>query len=253
MSRLIVFGDSFAYGQGLDPDVETSPTPHPNSWPYLLGEHLGITEIFNFSQPGCSNKVIWHFALNFQYKPTDIVVMSWTNNQRTATIESYTNAPLHKNMMQNKDHRDYSNNVSFLNFGPWMEEDFAINYYVKSNRYSHLDAWIETCSYFEHANMYVKQFTKNVFNTALPGHPQFLSLLEEGTKQYEIEECKAYEDMLWSVEDDPELTPHWMFHDIACTMNPEFLKYPKGHDNSHMGLEGNEHFAYRLFKLINMM
>jgi hypothetical protein len=83
MSRLIAFGCSFTYGQGL-PDCKIGEnwsdfanTPSLLSWPFLLGKKLDIPTI-NKGVPGASNTEILYHILNFEFEPRDKVVIMWS-------------------------------------------------------------------------------------------------------------------------------------------------------------------------------
>ena len=90
MSRLIAFGCSITYGEGLD-DCWNAPDPGPVpskfAWPALLGTHLN-KEVVNLGIPGASNKHIWHTILNTSIKSTDTVVILWTHSARSCIIKS---------------------------------------------------------------------------------------------------------------------------------------------------------------------
>jgi hypothetical protein len=83
MPRLIAFGCSFTYGQGLpecaigNNDSKVSNTPSELAWPAALGKLLKI-ETINKGIPGASNLEILYQILNFEFKNNDIVVIMWT-------------------------------------------------------------------------------------------------------------------------------------------------------------------------------
>ena len=125
MARLLAFGCSYTYGEGLEdcwsPLNKTfGPLPSKQAWPSILGKDLG-REVHNFGICGASNKHIWHTILNIQsasidistnnksyhqqtilasnlelvnlanqIEPTDIVVILWTYFDRTCVI-NYAN------------------------------------------------------------------------------------------------------------------------------------------------------------------
>jgi hypothetical protein len=78
MSRLIAFGCSNTYGQGLE-DCQIGPNPNPSklAWPNLLGDLLNL-EVINNGIPGASNLEILYQILNFEFQKNDIVVILWT-------------------------------------------------------------------------------------------------------------------------------------------------------------------------------
>lgn len=80
--RLVTFGCSFTYGQGL-PDCynihtnEPGKFPSKSAWPQLLADKL-MLECINVSEPGSSNKEILNKLLNFKINDNDIVVTMWS-------------------------------------------------------------------------------------------------------------------------------------------------------------------------------
>jgi hypothetical protein len=261
MSRLFVFGDSFAFGQGLT-DAEADGVdnacpdyPHERSWPYTLGNLLGVDQTLNFSVPGCSNKMIWTYGVNVEYSPQDIVVFSWTNHQRTTALRSYMHKPLTVDENFTKDdHLQFYNNFDALGFGPWIDDEFNLSFYLKSDRYNHLDAWVESCLLFEHADAHARRFTRNVFHVCLPDNTQYFELMNKKTCEEEKKVCEQYEEMLWVADDNPEITPHWVRNQgmFTCSMNPEAITYPPALDGNHLGFEGNDAFAKRLFEKMSI-
>lgn len=88
--RLISFGCSFTFGQGL-PDCYVTATNKPGilpskfAWPQLLSNKL-MLQCINLSEPGSSNKEILHKLLNFKFENDDIVVIMWSFPDRWCTI-----------------------------------------------------------------------------------------------------------------------------------------------------------------------
>ena len=78
--RLIAFGCSNTYGEGLEDCWIKGPGSKPSkfAWPSVLGTLIEVDEVINVSAPGISNKRIWRDALNFDYRDNDIVFLHWT-------------------------------------------------------------------------------------------------------------------------------------------------------------------------------
>ena len=95
MPRLITFGCSYTYGQGL-PDIKLMPfTGYPISssklgWAALLSQKLKL-ELINVSYPGASNIEILYNILTFNFNPDDIVVIMWTHPVRDIVFDKWTN------------------------------------------------------------------------------------------------------------------------------------------------------------------
>lgn len=153
MSRLITFGCSNTYGQGL-PDCHlvdktgsfrAGPHPSKHAWPAVLGKLLN-RETINLSCPGASNRAICYNVLNFSFEPTDIVVCHWSLINRYAVI--YKDKPM-------------------LNLGLWDIPEWQIGEsYVKyiatvDNDY---DRMIESSSLIDYTNLYLKDKIDQSFN-----------------------------------------------------------------------------------------
>lgn len=148
MSRLIAFGCSNTYGQGLhDCYIKGGPGPHPSkyAWPAQLADMLDL-ECVNNGIPGASNRLIWHNAINFNYKPDDIVVINWSLMHRSAVI--------------------YKDN-SYLNLGLWniIEKKIGEPWkkFITAINDDH-DRLLENCVYIDHANLLLKNKVNKLCN-----------------------------------------------------------------------------------------
>ncbi len=85
MSRLIVFGCSFVYGQGLpdcfQPPIMFGPEPSKMGWPNMLAESLGY-ECLNKAVPGAGNFEILTKLLDTDIKPSDLIIIGYSYFQR---------------------------------------------------------------------------------------------------------------------------------------------------------------------------
>lgn len=87
--RLVTFGCSYTYGQGLE-DCFVLPnnpglTASKFSWPQLVANMLGV-ECINKSAPASSNKQILNTILQTDINANDIVVIMWTFANRWCTL-----------------------------------------------------------------------------------------------------------------------------------------------------------------------
>lgn len=87
MARLIAFGASYVYGQGL-PDCFVEPAcagPRASelAWPSIVSKKLG-RECVNMSSPGASNLEILDTILHFNFDPSDVVMIMWVDPARDA-------------------------------------------------------------------------------------------------------------------------------------------------------------------------
>ena len=81
MSRLLAFGCSNTYGQGLTDCYHSNgaiSSVHSNfAWPSVVANELGLT-LSNQSDPGASNKQIWNQILSNDFNSTDTVIILWS-------------------------------------------------------------------------------------------------------------------------------------------------------------------------------
>ena len=111
MPRLIAFGCSNTYGQGLeDCYVPPGPGPRPSktAWPNTLGNLLNCSEVINQSAPGASNKLIWKTIVDFNFKQDDLVFIMWSHLERHC----------------------FFTNDQHMSIGPWIKNK-ANNFYYK--------------------------------------------------------------------------------------------------------------------------
>jgi hypothetical protein len=151
--RLIAFGCSNTYGQGL-PDChfvrnnKFEPGPHPSkhAWPQQLGKLLNADSVINMGQPGASNKQISTNALNFEFEPNDFVVCHWSL--------------IHRNCVFYPD-------KDTLGLGLWDIPEKAIGdayqrYIAATN--SDYNLMIESCHYINHTHLYIEPQVKHLYH-----------------------------------------------------------------------------------------
>jgi len=87
MSRIVAFGCSNTFGQGL-PDCVTASKGDPPSryaWPAVLGRLLN-RPVLNLAIPGASNLEILHCITCTDFKPGDLVYVFWSYLDRWSII-----------------------------------------------------------------------------------------------------------------------------------------------------------------------
>jgi hypothetical protein len=154
MSRLIAFGCSNTYGQGL-PDCHfknkaggSFPGTHPSkhAWPEQLGKLLNVQQVINMSKPGSSNKQIWHTIFNFNFEPDDFVVCHWSLIHRSCIF--YPNKEL-------------------LGLGIWPIPEVHIGNAYR--RYvttvdSDYNLMIESCAFIDHAHLFLINKVQHLYH-----------------------------------------------------------------------------------------
>ena len=74
MDRLITFGCSITAGASL-------PDPDTQAWGAVVSKHLNLN-LVNKGIHGASNKLICHEVLNFNFEPSDTIIILWTYRDR---------------------------------------------------------------------------------------------------------------------------------------------------------------------------
>lgn len=85
IEKLIVYGDSFVQGGGLD--LVNTMAVHPDSWPFLLAKKLKITDVTNRGVGGGSNKLsimkLFEDTNDLADLENTLIIFVWTGMQRT--------------------------------------------------------------------------------------------------------------------------------------------------------------------------
>lgn len=152
--RLIAFGCSNTYGQGL-PDCHFTtktgsfmPGPHPSkhAWPAQLGKMLDLKTVINMGVPGASNKQIWNNIMNFEFEPDDFVVCHWSLIHRSCIIYE------HKDLLA-------------LGLWPIPEKEVGDAYrrFLASTN-SDYNLMIESCGFIDHVHCLLKDKVKHLYH-----------------------------------------------------------------------------------------
>jgi hypothetical protein len=147
MKRLITFGSSFTYGQGLadcwnPKDNSPGAKPSAQAWPALLAKMLDRT-VVNLGSPGASNLEILTTILNFKFEPTDCVVIGWTYPDRDLIFR--------KPGLLRKDN---------LRVGPWLDKVFENWCAVHSEYDIGVRGWLN----IHHANIFLESMNIELYN-----------------------------------------------------------------------------------------
>lgn len=86
-SRIVTFGCSNTFGQGLPDCKFAKPGDNPSklAWPSVLGR-LYNRPVVNCAVPGASNLEILYTIANTKITATDLVIVLWTHLERWAKI-----------------------------------------------------------------------------------------------------------------------------------------------------------------------
>lgn len=147
MLRLVTFGCSYTVGVGL-PDTwpDRKNEISKLSWPYRLGQLLSL-DVDNQAVAGSGNAEIFNKILNYNFQPTDLVVIMWSHFIR------YDDFKVSKNY---ETHRVWG---TFLK--NYRSENLLDLVYM--NAY-------ENYLTFQHASLLLR--SKNIKSIAFLGHPK---------------------------------------------------------------------------------
>jgi hypothetical protein len=138
MARLVAFGSSYTYGDGLPDTFPNNSKPSRCAWPAVLAAELNL-ECVNMSSQGAGNKKIWHDILNFKFKPDDTVFILWAFSNRYTIFNSKS---------------------KFKNLLPWAINDSAEAVAYYHHIYTEYDAELSSKLYINHANNLI--LSKNI-------------------------------------------------------------------------------------------
>jgi len=149
MSRIIIFGDSNSYGDGLkDPSVE--------NYGYRLGQ-MTNKEVINKAICGNSNARIAFNVLNFDFEPSDIVILGWSWASRDMLITD----------------------KKIINFGSWADTTDLINRIWLEYFCIDRDLAVKTFMHMQHINLYLKEKNLKKIQFWFEDFPQFHELKKE--------------------------------------------------------------------------
>jgi len=159
MSRLIAFGCSNTYGQGLEDcyvNGSYGDSPSKLSWPFLLGELLE-KEVVNNGYPSVSNFEILYRILNFDFQKNDVVVILWTFYFRDLIF---------------KDAKNYER------IGTWNKSKIFNDWAMA---HSNIDLKIRSLFYMNHAELYlnsldIKNFSFVIDPELVQDIPEYLNI-----------------------------------------------------------------------------
>jgi hypothetical protein len=160
--RLITFGCSFTYGQGLPDCLTNEDAPSQYAWPVLLSKKLD-RELINASSPGSSNLEILYQLLNFKFKKDDLIVVMWTVYDRDVAF--------YKKL--------FSSKTVLEKVGAWCRHGFGKKVLQRLDLHDQATkSWI----YIHHADLFLKsKKVKYIHYTAIAGHlapyqPKFITI-----------------------------------------------------------------------------
>lgn len=213
MDRLVAFGCSNTYGQGLEdcywedyePNNETEKFyPSKLAWPQLVADKLEIS-CHNASICGASNKLLMHQIISFPFLETDTVVIMWTHLDRYSLLRNDIS-----------DYRYWADesNYKHRTIGPWNKNVRDKNYYKFI--YDEDDHRIMSNHYINYTNLHLEKLNISVLHTTCIDTRHNSNVLHPLIFDVQHEELRH--------------------------------KYPKSLDQSHPGPEAHQEIANRIYK-----
>jgi hypothetical protein len=166
MPRLIAFGCSNTYGEGLEDCYvpggirHGKPSASKTAWPNTFGNLLNCSEVINQSKPGASNKLIWKTIVDFNFKQDDLVIIMWSHADR---------------------HCFFPNDQE-LRIGPWLKN--KANHFYYRVFYSRNDSILDFFNRADHSKRYLDSLhlvnyhtaTGHITINAIPKSPKWCSV-----------------------------------------------------------------------------
>jgi hypothetical protein len=165
MNRLVAFGCSNTYGQGLkdchwegkEKGMAKKCGPSQYAWPQLVADKLSM-ECHNASICGASNKLIMHQIISFPLLSTDTVVVMWSYPDRYCLLKNSTS-----------DYRRWDDEPNYKHkiIAPWERNPRSKNYYRFV--YDEDDHKIMTNHYISYTRLYLEKHNiPNLHTTCSP-------------------------------------------------------------------------------------
>lgn len=218
-NRLIAFGCSNTYGQGLadcyvpptkdTPHGQAGPIPSKFVWPEIVANGLGRTCV-NMAWPGASNKLICNRIEEFSFHPSDLVIIMWSYQDRyTLFKEKVVGAA------------PFEHNIA-----PGKQDEVSKAFYT--HLHTERGTIIENRVNINYANFILRELNLPVFN------------LFADKKEYP----------LLKVEFANTIIPIWFGENYLRTFpgSLDSSTYPKG--KGHVGEEGQKAFGEDIFRYI---
>jgi len=212
LNRLIVFGCSNTYGQGLSDCRDRNSPASILGWPNELATMMGISTVINLGIGGASNKHISNSFLNkagddFFNPDTDIVVFLWSYFNRHCIFQ---------------DNREIER---------YLPSDLRYKR-VEPNRYKKIKKW------YRDYNTSVDQQLSNYTRISHTQH----YLNSKGITNYNFT-CETYEYTN---------IPTWFDSSTLKSIDVDALstQYGRANDNIHPGVIANMHTAKIMYKHI---
>ena len=149
MPRLIAFGCSNTYGEGLEDCYvpggirHGKPSASKTAWPNTFGNLLNCSEVINQSKPGASNKLIWKTIVDFNFKQDDLVIIMWSHLERHC----------------------FFTNEHTMSLGPWINDKTNKFYYKVF--YSENDSILDFFNRADHSKRYLDSLHLVNYHTAV--------------------------------------------------------------------------------------
>lgn len=162
MARLIAFGSSYTYGDGLPDIYPDNKEPSKLAWPSILSSQLNL-QCINMSSQGAGNRKIWHDILNFKFEPNDVVFILWAFSNR---------------------HTIFDSKSKFKNLLPWAVDNSAEAVAYYRYIYTEYDSELSTKLYINHANQLILSNNLKVYHLLL--NEESIGLFELGGQKIDF-------------------------------------------------------------------
>jgi hypothetical protein len=243
--RFFAFGDSFTFGQGLDESVVTPTSPHPESWPYLVGRNFPDCAVINNGTPGASNKLIAWIILNTVFQPDDIVTICWSCTDRSVIIKEFAQPSIQPHLENSS--RMLSHNVDHL--GSWMvEDDSHVSHETAKaffgNVFHPVDAVVQQYMTMNYIDLHLKALgIKHVLHLGITNSIEHEQLAAKSNPANRLIFAQMnHEPLVGDI-------PHWNQVEMPYTMTPSERRFGTCADG-HLSQASHVHFAQQIYNHI---
>tara|TARA_B100000085_G_scaffold70905_1_gene63576 strand:- start:12201 stop:12875 length:675 start_codon:yes stop_codon:yes gene_type:complete len=158
MPRIVAFGCSFTYGEGLPDWSESKGLPSRFAWPAVLGMKLEY-EVLNQGIPGGSNKQCAMKVLDTEFDEDDIAIFYWTFWHRDVIFRENKGKRCDLKILPSQNE----------NFKDWTKKEKKILQFYYKNSYEPFHSFIEDIAWINHAKYHLDGLgIKNFHFTVMP-------------------------------------------------------------------------------------
>lgn len=158
MARIVAFGCSFTYGEGLPDWDKIKRLPSRFAWPAVIGKKLDY-EVLNQGIPGGGNKQCAMKVLDTEFDEDDIAIFYWTFWHRDVIFRENKGKRCDLKILPSQNE----------NFKEYKKHDKSILQFYYTKAYDPFHCFIEDIAWINHAKYHLDGLgVKNFHFTVMP-------------------------------------------------------------------------------------